>query len=65
MWHVLMCVYRQFPRDRKSLGFFLLQIDFTLSFLDSYVSAALESGAEPYRPRGFHQSASHNVEGLR
>lgn len=40
----------------------LLQVDFTLSFLDSYVSAALESGAEPYRPRAIHRSGG--IEGF-
>jgi len=39
-------------------------MDFTLSFLDDYVSCALESGSEPYRPRTLHRSASRSIEGL-
>jgi len=39
-------------------------MDFTLSFLDSYVSAALETGSEPYKPRGLLHTALNHVQGL-
>ncbi|XP_071511137.1 AP-4 complex subunit epsilon-1-like [Diadema antillarum] len=38
----------------------LLQLDWTLSFLDEYVSEALETGAAPYKPKQQRSAEKHN-----